>query len=89
MINKLEQGPYFWESHPFCEYPSQQLALVQDLTWYDPSVLSGFADDIAEVFSENSEIDERFAAAVQQQVEYQIATVNRLAAERGLIVAGW
>jgi excisionase family DNA binding protein len=86
---ELERGPYFWESHPFCEYPSQQLALVQDLTWYDPSALDGFTDDIAEVLGENPEIDERFIAAVQRQVEYQIATVNRLAAERGLIVAGW
>lgn len=86
---ELERGPYFWESHPFCEYPSQQLALVQDLTWYDPAALNGFADDIAEVLSENPEIDDRFIAAVQRQTEYQIATMNRLAAERGLIVAGW
>lgn len=62
---------------------------MQDLTWYDPSALDGFTDDIAEVLGENPEIDERFIAAVQRQVEYQIATVNRLAAERGLIVAGW
>ena len=86
---ELERGPYFWDSHPFCEYPSQQLALVQDLTWYDPSSLNGFADDIAEELGENPEIDDRFVAAVQRQTEYQIATVNRLAAERGLIVAGW
>lgn len=86
---ELEQGPYLWESHPFCEYPSQQLALVKELGWYDPSALEGFADDIAEVLGENPEISDRFIAAVQRQVEYQIAAVNRIATERGIIVAGW
>ncbi len=86
---ELEARPYGWESHPFCEYPSQQLALVEDLSWYDPSALDGFADDIAAVLGENPEIDERFIAAVQKQTARQIATVNTLAAERGLVVPGW
>jgi len=86
---ELEARPYVWESHPFSEYPSQQLALVEDLGWYDPSVLDGFLDDIAEVLGENPEIDERFIVAVQKQTERQIQTVNDLAAERGVVVAGW
>ncbi len=32
-------------------YSSQQLALVEDLSWYDPSSLDGFLDDIADVLS--------------------------------------
>lgn len=86
---ELEARPYGWESHPFREYPSQQLALVEDLSWYDPSALDGFADDIAAVLGENPEMDERFIAAVQKQTARQIATVNTLAAERGLVVPGW
>lgn len=86
---ELEARPYGWESHPFREYPSQQLALVEDLSWYDPSALDGFADDIAAVLGENPEIDERFIAAVQKQTARQITTVNTLAAERGLVVPGW
>lgn len=86
---ELEARPYVWESHPFREYPSQQLALVEDLAWYDPSALDGFLDDIAEVMGENPEIDKRFIAAVQKQTERQIQTVNDLAAERGVVVAGW
>lgn len=31
---ELEQGCYLWESHPFRECPSQQLALVEDFSWY-------------------------------------------------------
>lgn len=86
---ELEARPYAWESHPFREYPSQQLALVEDLAWYDPSALEGFMDDIAEVLGENPEIDDRFIAAVQKQTQRQIETVNALAAERGFIAAGW
>lgn len=86
---ELEQRPYVWESHPFREYPSQQLALVQDLSWYDASALDGFMDDVAEVLGANPEIDERFVAAVQRQTARQIETVNALAAERGLLVPGW
>lgn len=87
--DELESRPYAWESHPFREYPSQQLALVEDLSWYDPSALEGFMDDIAAVLSENPAVNERFIAAVQRQTARQIDAVNSLAAERGLIVAGW
>ncbi|MCI2240816.1 helix-turn-helix domain-containing protein [Adlercreutzia faecimuris] len=86
---ELEARPYQWESNPFREYPSQQLALVDDLSWYDPGVLDGFEEDIAEVLGWNPALDERFIAAVQRQVARQIRAVNDLAAERGLIVAGW
>lgn len=86
---ELEARPYGWESNPFCEHPSQQLALVEDLGWYDPSVLGGFAGDIAAVLGENLEIDECCIAAVQKQTARQIAMVNTLAAERGLVVPGW
>lgn len=86
---ELEAGPYRWESHPFREYPSQQLALVQDLSWYDPSALEGFLGDIAEVLGQNPEMNQRFIEAVQKQTRRQIDAVNNLAAERGLIVPGW
>lgn len=86
---ELEARPYSWLSHPFREYPSQQLALVEDLTWYDPSALTDFEDDIADVLGENPEIDEHFIAAVQKQTVRQIASVNALASERGIVVAGW
>lgn len=86
---ELEQGCYLWESHPFREYPSQQLALVEDFNWYDPSALGDFEDIIAEVYGENPETNERFIAAMQKQTRAQIATVNALAAERGIIVPDW
>ena len=85
---ELEAHPYGWESNPFREYPSQQLAPVEDLGWYDPSALGGFAGDIAAVLGENPEIAECCIAVVQKQTARQIAMVNTLAAERGLVVPG-
>lgn len=87
--SELETGRYLWKSHPFREYPSQQLALVEDVSWYDPSCLEGFIDDIAEVLSMNPHLDERFIEAVQQQTVRQIATVTDLAAERNGLFAGF
>lgn len=87
---ELERGRYLWKSHPFCGYPSQQLALVEDLGWYDPSALEGFDDDIARILGQNPEIDERFIAAVQRQTARQIEAINDLAVERGFIApVGW
>ena len=67
---------------------SQQLALVEDLSWYDSSSLDGFLDDIADVLSLNAQLDERFIEAVQRQTAKQIETVNDLAAERRLLFPG-
>lgn len=87
ITTELEHGRYLWESHPFRQYPSQQLALVDDLSWYDPARLDGFLDDIAEVLSINLHLDERFIESVQRQTAKQIETVNDLAAERRTIFA--
>lgn len=86
---ELQRGPYRWASRPFEEYPSQQLALVSDLSWFDPSLLDGFADEIAQVLGENPALDEELIEAVQRQTARQLRTVTDLAAERGFLVAGW
>lgn len=82
---ELEHGRYLWEAHPFRPYPSQQLALVDDLSWYDPASLDGFLDDVAEVLGLNPHLDEQFIEAVQRQTARQIEAVNDLAAERRTI----
>lgn len=79
---ELEHGRYLWESCPFSEYPSQQLSLAEDFSWYDPSALDGFSDDIADVLSLNPAIDDRFIELVQAQTARQIERVNDVAAER-------
>lgn len=86
---ELQRGPYRWVSHPFEEYPSQQLALVTDLSWFDPALLDGFMDDIAEVLGSNPALNEAFVEAVQRQTAHRIRAVTDLAAERGFLVSGW
>lgn len=83
-LGELAHGRYLWESHPFSPYPIQQLALVNDFGWYDPSVLEGFDEEIAEVFGMNPQIGEEFVAAVQGQFAKQLRTVNDVAAEHGV-----
>lgn len=86
---ELEAGRYLWEAHPFRQYPSQQLALVESFDWYDPVRLEGFLDDVADVLSQNPHLDGRFIEGVQWQTAKQIASVNEAAAERGRLFPGW
>lgn len=81
-LRELQHGRYLWEAHPFGPYPTQQLALVDDLGWYDPAMLDGFSDDIAAALSMNPQTSPEFIEAVQSQVVKQIEVVTDLARER-------
>ena len=83
-LGELQHGRYLWESHPFNPYPSQQLALVDDFSWYDPAALDGFEADIAEVLGANPHMTREFIEAVQRQFARQLETVNDVAAEHGV-----
>ena len=88
-VEELLVGRYLWESHPFRRYPSQQLALVEDMGWYDPQRLDGFLDEVVEVLAANPGADGRFVEAVRGQTAKQIETVNDLAAERCAVFGGF
>ncbi|MDO4290761.1 MAG: DNA-binding protein, partial [Eggerthellaceae bacterium] len=88
-LGELRMGRYFWESHPFREYPLQQLALVEDVSWFDPRALDGFEDDIAEVLSGNPQLNDEFIEGVQRHTRRQIEAVTDLAAERGRVFPGF
>lgn len=87
-VGELAHSRYYWEAHPFREYPSQQLALVEDISWFEPAMLDGFSDEIAEVLSENPHLSEEFIAGVQRHTQRQIDAVVDLAAERGRVFPG-
>lgn len=88
-VDELRRGRYLWESHPFREYPSQQLALVEDVGWFDPGRLGGFIDEIADVLSQNPHLSEEFITLVQRHTQRQIDAVCDIAAERGMVFAGF
>ena len=52
-LDDLQKRRFVWTANPFEEYPSQQLARVEDMTWYDPQMLAGFSKQVEEVLGEN------------------------------------
>lgn len=87
--DELRCPRYFWESHPFCEYPSQQLALVEDVSWFDPARLDGFVDEVADVLGRNPHLSDEFVEGVQRHTQRQIDVLSDLAAERSGLFAGF
>lgn len=88
-LPELEQARFTWTANPFDEYPSQQLARVEDLSWYDPILLANFADEVREVLSTNSALPAAFVEHAARHVQRNIDTVNDLAAERNPVWAGF
>ena len=67
--------PFFHTSHPFSEYPSSQLALVRDYSWFDARKLDGFEDEIVETLSRNELLPAWFPRAAAKQFEIQLERV--------------
>ena len=67
--------PFFHTSHPFSEYPSSQLALVRDYSWFDARKLDGFEDEIVETLSRNEILPAWFPRAAAKQFEIQLERV--------------
>ena len=78
----LEEGLYPFESQPFVEYPSAQLALVEDVSWLDVSALEGFGEVIVDVLTGHADVGERYARAVALQFARRVERVSEMAAER-------
>lgn len=79
---------FTWMSQPFSEYPSQQLALVEDISWYDPAMLEGFSDTVATVLGLNAGLPEEFAHHAARHVQRNIDAIDDLAAERAAVYRG-
>lgn len=88
-ITELEARRFTWHAHPFKIYPSQQLALVGSLAWYDAGKLDGFLDEVVEVLSGNENISPRFIDASVKQLTRLIETVNDVYLERHPLFSGF
>ena len=78
----MSRERFAWQASPFEEYPLLQLARVEDMSWYDPALLEGFADEAAEVLASNPRMPEEFALRAAHHVQRQINAVNEVYAER-------
>lgn len=74
--------PYFHTSHPFSEYPSAQLSLVNDYSWFDAKMLDGFEEEIIEVLSLNSLLPSWFPETAAKQFSIQLERVIEAQEER-------
>lgn len=82
-LRELQARRYVtYTSHPFSEYPSQQLAMVEDMSWYDPRALDGFDEEIRYVLGANAALPKGFANTVAEQVRMNAERVEELARER-------
>lgn len=52
------------------------------MTWYDPGMLSGFAQEAEEVLASNPNMPEEFASRAAYHIQRQIEAVNDIYAER-------
>ncbi len=82
-LAQLRAKRYFYDSHPFRENPFSQLALVEDLGWFDPERLDGFADEVREVLSWNEDLTEEFVELAAKHVQRNIDKVVDLSFELG------
>jgi hypothetical protein len=78
----LLNGLFFYQSAPFSEYPSAQLALVEDYSWYEPERLNGFAETMRGVLSKNPALSDELIDAMAVQFNRRLERVNEAARER-------
>lgn len=85
----LQRSRFTWTANPFEEYPSQQLARVEDMSWYDSEMLKGFPERVAETLAANPALPSGFAERAAYHVRRNINAVDDLAAERCAVYAGF
>jgi hypothetical protein len=72
-----------YESRPFYKGPREQMMLAQNLSWYEPSLLDGFADVVSSILSKVPSMDSERIGTVVAQVERNIIDVTSHAAALG------
>ena len=80
-LSQLRAQRYFYDSHPFRANPYSQLALVEDLSWFEPEKLDGFTDEVAEILSKNEDLTEEFVELAVKHVQRNIDKVVDLSFE--------
>lgn len=63
-------------------YPEDQLALMDDYSWFDPDSLDGFPEAAGETLAKNGKLDAKRVDAVMARVRQNIAEVARRASAR-------
>ena len=85
---QVERNDWTFQSRPFGPNPAHQLALANDLSWYDPAAfdhaaLSGFVDEAVEILSNSKHATANgrlgyIARGLQKRVDAVSAVVETL-----------
>ena len=65
------------ESMPFKKTHTEQFALVDDLSWFDPGALSGFEEECMEIFAQSEYVSKERAEEITEQILVRIEKVKR------------
>lgn len=79
---ELRLERYTWTSNPFEEYPLAQLSRVEDMNWYDPDMLVGFAEEAQQVLGSNPHLSGEAVSRMAYHIQRNIDAVNDLYVER-------
>ena len=80
---ELSERLFRYEANPFEARPGAQLALVDDYSWFDPTTLEGFSDEIERTLSHNEHLPSWFGEAAVMQFSRRLARVIEAADEAG------
>lgn len=78
----LERKLFRYTAHPFSEYPTTQLAYVEDYAWFDPARLDGFPEELADILAANEEAPAWFPQASAEQFARRLERAIEMAEER-------
>ena len=76
-LGQLRSHDFSFSTKPFYEDANRQLRLVNDYSWFDPTALEGFADDVACILSANPELEERIPY-IREAVRHRIDRIVRM-----------
>lgn len=69
--NDFQNDIYPYRSAPFSRFPTMQVKMAEDLTWFDPDQLDEFEDEIAEILEPNDARGDWFPEAAANQFIFQ------------------
>lgn len=91
---KLRDQLLPYASGPFSEYPTRQLSLIADFSWFDPRAFAGFGGEIVATLRGNENISSEIANAVAAQFQRRLDRLTEVASEHessleGVSVSLW
>jgi len=76
------------ECKPFKSSHSEQIKLVQDLSWFNADALSGLEEEILSIFGESASVSDARANAIAKAVAERATHIDKQRSEKPSLLAG-